>query len=68
MILGLIISLIVLLVTSAAAKEEEITEEIILSKISLAAQWLADKQRPDGSWPIVTQDKRSSVVATGLLV
>ena len=51
---------------SAAAKEQEITGENILSKISLAAQWLADKQRPDGSWPIVTQDKRSSVAATGL--
>jgi len=50
----------------AAAKEQEITRENILSKISLAAQWLADKQRPDGSWPIVTQDKRSSVAATGL--
>ncbi len=50
----------------AAAKEEEITKENILSKISLATQWLAKQQRPDGSWPIVTQDKRSSVVATGL--
>jgi squalene cyclase len=50
----------------AAAKEEEITGENILSKISLAAQWLTEQQRPDGSWPIVTQDKRSSVVATGL--
>ncbi|MBU4602298.1 terpene cyclase/mutase family protein [bacterium] len=50
----------------AAAKEEEITRENILSKISLATQWLAKQQRPDGSWPIVTQDKRSSVVATGL--
>ncbi|HDP37372.1 MAG TPA: hypothetical protein ENN27_05910 [Candidatus Atribacteria bacterium] len=67
MILGLIISLIVLFVTVvAAAKEEEITGENILSKISLAAQWLTEQQRPDGSWPIVTQDKRSSVVATGL--
>ena len=47
-------------------KKEEITRENILSKISLAAQWLSEKQRPDGSWPIVTQDKRSSVVATGL--
>jgi len=50
----------------AAAKEQEITEENILSKISLATQWLTEQQRPDGSWPIVTQDKRSSVVATGL--
>jgi len=50
----------------AAAKEEELTEENILSKISLAAQWLSEQQRPDGSWPIVTQDKRSSVAATGL--
>lgn len=50
----------------AAAKEEEITREDILSKISLASQWLADKQRPDGSWPMVTQDKHSSVVASGL--
>ena len=50
----------------AAAKEEEISRENILSKISLAIQWLAKQQRPDGSWPIVTQDKRSSVVATGL--
>jgi squalene cyclase len=50
----------------AAAKEEEITGENILSKISLATQWLTEQQRPDGSWPIVTQDKRSSVVATGL--
>jgi squalene cyclase len=66
MILGLIMSLFILFVTDAAAKEEEITEEIILSKISLAAQWLAEQQRSDGSWPIVTQDRRSSVVATGL--
>jgi squalene cyclase len=50
----------------ASAKEEEITEENILSKISLATQWLTEQQRPDGSWPIVTQDKRSSVSATGL--
>jgi len=50
----------------AAAKEEELTGENILSKISLAAQWLSEQQRPDGSWPIVTQDKRSSVAATGL--
>ena len=50
----------------AFAKEEEITKETILNKISLAAKWLAEQQRSDGSWPIVTQDKRSSVVATGL--
>jgi squalene cyclase len=50
----------------AAAKEEELTKENILSKISLATQWLTEQQRPDGSWPIVTQDKRSSVSATGL--
>ena len=50
----------------AADKEEEITRENILSKISLATQWLTKQQRPDGSWPIVTQDKRSSVAATGL--
>ena len=49
-----------------AAKEKEIKEEIILNKISLASQWLTEQQRSDGSWPIVTQDKRSSVVATGL--
>ena len=49
-----------------SAKEEEITRENILNKISLATQWLAKQQRPDGSWPIVTQDKRSSLVATGL--
>lgn len=66
MILGLIMSLIILSVTDASAKEEEITRENILSKISLATQWLIKQQRPDGSWPIVTQDKRSSVVATGL--
>lgn len=65
-IFGLIMSLIILVVTAAAAKEEEITKENILSKISLATQWLAKQQRPDGSWPMVTQDKRSSVVATGL--
>jgi squalene cyclase len=53
-------------VATAAAKEQEITSEDILSKISLATQWLIKQQRPDGSWPIVTQDKRSSVVATGL--
>jgi len=62
-ILGLIISSATLF---AAAKEEEISKKNILSKISLAAQWLAKQQRSDGSWPIVTQDKRSSVVATGL--
>jgi len=50
----------------ATTKEEEITKEIILNKISLATQWLTEQQRSDGSWPIVTQDKRSSVVATGL--
>jgi len=63
MILGLINSSATLF---AAAKEEEITRENILCKISLAAQWLSKQQRPDGSWPIVTQDKHSSVVATGL--
>jgi len=51
---------------AAAKEEQEITEENILSKISLASQWLADKQRPDGSWPMVTQDKHSSIAATGL--
>ncbi|MBA7529685.1 hypothetical protein ES705_21883 [subsurface metagenome] len=63
MIFGLISSSATLFAT---AKEEEITKKNILSKISLATQWLAKQQRPDGSWPIVTQDKRSSVVATGL--
>jgi squalene cyclase len=62
-ILGLTNSSFVLF---AANNEEEINREIILDKISLATQWLALQQRPDGSWPIVTQDKRSSVVATGL--
>ena len=62
-IFGLINSSVILF---TAAKEEEITEEIILNKISLASQWLTKQQRSDGSWPIVTQDKRSSVVATGL--
>lgn len=62
-ILGLINSSCAL---CAANKEEEINEEVILNKISLASQWLTEQQRPDGSWPIVTQDKRSSVVATGL--
>ena len=65
-ILGLIMSLIILFVTAATAKEEEITRENILNKISLASQWLTEQQRPDGSWPIVTQDQQSSVVATGL--
>ncbi|MEA3454273.1 MAG: hypothetical protein U9R12_05005, partial [Candidatus Caldatribacteriota bacterium] len=51
---------------AAAKEEQEITRENILSKISLASQWLTEKQRPDGSWPIVTQDRHSSVVATGL--
>jgi squalene cyclase len=50
----------------AAENEEEINKEIILNKISLATQWLTEQQRPDGSWPIVSQDKHSSVVATGL--
>ena len=50
----------------AANNEEEINREIILNKLSLATQWLTEQQRPDGSWPIVTQDKHSSVVATGL--
>ena len=63
MILGLINSSCVLF---AANNEEEINKETILNKISIAAQWLANQQRPDGSWPIVTQDKYSSVVATGL--
>jgi hypothetical protein len=37
----------------AAAKEQEITEENILSKISLATQWLAEQQRglPNNSGP-----------------
>lgn len=51
---------------SAATKEEEIKEEIILNRLSCATQWLIEQQCPDGSWPMVTQDKRSSVVATGL--
>jgi len=62
-ILGLINPSCVLFATN---NEEEINKEIILDKISIAAQWLANQQRPDGSWPIVTQDKHSSVVATGL--
>jgi squalene cyclase len=62
-ILGLINSSFVLF---AAENEEEINREIILNKISLATQWFTEQQRPDGSWPIVTQDKHSSVVATGL--
>lgn len=70
-LLFLIIIIIFGLINSSAilftaAKEEEITEEIILNKISLASHWLTEQQRPDGSWPLVTQDKRSSVVATGL--
>jgi len=62
-ILGLINSSFVLF---ASENEEEINREIILNKISLATRWLTEQQRPDGSWPIVTQDKHSSVVATGL--
>jgi len=67
----MIITIILVLINSsyilfAANNEEEINKEIILNKISIAAQWLAKQQRPDGSWPIVTQDKHSSVVATGL--
>ena len=62
-ILGLINSSYILF---AAENEEEINREIILNKISLATRWLTEQQRPDGSWPIVTQDKHSSVVATGL--
>jgi len=62
-ILGLINSSFVLF---AANNEEEINGEIILNKISLATRWLTEQQRPDGSWPIVTQDKHSSVIATGL--
>jgi squalene cyclase len=62
-IFGLINSSVILF---ASAKEEEITKENILNKITLAAKWLTEQQRSDGSWPIVTQDKRSSVVATGL--
>jgi len=45
MILGLINSS----ATLFAAAKEEITRENILSKISLAAQWLAEQQRPDRS-------------------
>lgn len=66
MILGLMISLIILFIAVAATEGQEISRENILSKTSLATQWLAKQQRSDGSWPIVTQDKRSSVVATGL--
>ena len=62
-IFGLINSSVILF---ASAKEEEITKENILNKITLAVKWLTEQQRSDGSWPIVTQDKRSSVVATGL--
>ena len=62
-ILGLINSSFILF---AAENEEEVNKEIILNKISLAIQWLTEQQRPDGSWPIVTQDKHSSVAATGL--
>lgn len=62
-ILGLINSSCVL---CAANKEEEINEEVILNKLYRATQWLTEQQRPDGSWPLVTQDKRSSIVATGL--
>jgi squalene cyclase len=62
-IIGLINSSAILF---ASAKEEEITKETVLNKISLAAKWLTEQQRSDGSWPIVTQDKRSSVAATGL--
>ena len=67
----IIIAMILVLINSscilfAAENEEEINREITLNKISLATQWLTEQQRPDGSWPIVTQDKHSSVVATGL--
>ena len=67
----IIIAMILVLINSscilfAAENEEEINREITLNKISLAIQWLTEQQRPDGSWPIVTQDKHSCVVATGL--
>ena len=67
----MIITIILELINSSyilftAENEEEINKEIILNKISIAAQWLASQQCPDKSWPAVTQDKNSSVVATGL--
>ncbi len=62
-ILGLINSPYILF---AAENKEEMNREIILNKISLATRWLTEQQRPDGSWPMVTQDKHFSVVATGL--
>ncbi len=63
MILGLINSSCVL---CAVNKEEEMNEEVILNKLYHVTQGLTEQQRPDGSWPLVTQDKRSSIVATGL--
>jgi squalene cyclase len=63
MILGLTNSLCVLCATN---KEEGIDAEVILNRLYRATTWLIEQQRPDGSWPIVTQDKHSSVVATGL--
>jgi len=63
MILGLINSSCVL---CAANKEEEMNEEVILNKLYHVTQGLTEQQRPDGSWPLVTQDKRFSIVATGL--
>lgn len=59
-------SIILFAATNTNTNEEEITKEMMLNKLSCATQWLTKQQRLDGSWPIVTQDKRSSVVATSL--
>lgn len=52
--------------SGAATSKPEIKNEDINNKILLASEWLFNQQRSDGSWPMVTQDKKSSVVATGL--
>jgi len=48
------------------AKELLMDKKIIEEAIELGSNWLIKQQKSDGSWPIVTKDSNSSLVATGL--
>lgn len=48
------------------AKKVLIDKNKIEEAIELGSNWLINQQKSDGSWPIVTKDSNSSLVATGL--
>jgi len=62
----LLIALSSLFAYQVFAKELPIDQDKIKDAIELGSKWLIDQQRSDGSWPIITKDSNSSLVATGL--